>query len=54
MWAEHIGEECKRRGVMQFRIRAPNVHLLACIAFWFLDVPERLEVGVANAPADGA
>ena len=34
--------------------RAPNVHLLACIAFWFLDVPEKLEVGVANAPADGA
>jgi hypothetical protein len=25
-----------------------------CIAFWFLDVREKPEVGVANAPADGA
>ena len=57
VWAEHIGEECKRRWVsclLSRRIQAPNVHLLAFIAFWFLDVQERLEVGVANAPADGA
>ena len=54
VWAEHIGEECKRRWVMQSRIRAPNVHLLACIAFWFLDVQDLMEVGVANAPVDGA
>ena len=53
VWAEHIGEECKRRWVSR-RKQAPNVHLLAFIAFWFLDVQERLEVGVANAPADGA
>ena len=54
VWAEHIGEECKRRWVPWKLLEAPNVHLLACIAFWFLDVQERLEVGVANAPADGA
>ena len=35
-------------------IKAPNVHRLASIAFWFLDVWEKPEVGVANAPADGA
>ena len=54
VWAEHIGEECKRRWVPGFGLKAPNVHLLACIAFWFLDVQEQLEVGVANVPADGA
>ena len=33
---------------------APNVHRLAPVVFWFLDVREKPEVGVANAPADGA
>ena len=53
VWAEHIGEECKRRWVSGFCLEEYK-HLLAFIAFWFLDVQERLEVGVANAPADGA
>ena len=35
-------------------LKRRNVHLSACIAFWYQDVQEKVEVGVANAPADGA
>ena len=55
VWAEHIGEECKRRWVLFLNksTECPPVGLHR-LAFWFLDVQDLMEVGVANAPVDGA